>query len=164
MLKLANTGLNNLEASTSLADPMKIVQIALAVREVPFEDIVFVQYPTGADYEDPNKVVPNYDAADQLWAAIEANAQPAAMSDIRWHEELLRVGVRQERLNAVGRCAPDRESTVAVVVRQHHQKGSLATNEKGGRAMAQALAGLGEGETDLADSVERLCAIHYPRE
>jgi LCP family protein required for cell wall assembly len=75
MLKLANTGLNNLEASTSLADPMKIVQIALAVREVPFEDIVFVQYPTGADYEDPNKVVPNYDAADQLWAAIEANAQ-----------------------------------------------------------------------------------------
>lgn len=75
MLKLANTGLNNLEASTSLADPSKIVQIALAVREVPFEDIVFVQYPTGADYEDPNKVVPNYDAADQLWAAIEANAQ-----------------------------------------------------------------------------------------
>ena len=75
MLKLANTGLNNLEASTSLADPMKIVQIALAVKSVPFEDIVFVQYPTGADSADPNKVVPNYEAADELWAAIEANAQ-----------------------------------------------------------------------------------------
>lgn len=76
MLKLANTALSNLEASTSLANnPMTIVQIALAVKEVPFEDIVFVQYPTGADYADPNKVVPNYDAADQLWAAIEANAQ-----------------------------------------------------------------------------------------
>lgn len=76
MLKLANTALNNLEASTSLADnPMTIVQIALAVKEVPFEDIVFVQYPTGADYADPNKVVPDEEAAAALWQAIEANAQ-----------------------------------------------------------------------------------------
>lgn len=76
MLKLANTALSNLEASTSLANnPMTIVQIALAVKEIPFEDIVFVQYPTGADYADPNKVVPNYDAATALWDALEANAQ-----------------------------------------------------------------------------------------
>ena len=76
MLKLANTALSNLKASTSLANnPMTIVQIALAVKEVPFEDIVFVQYPTGADYADPNKVVPNTDAAAALWDAIEANAQ-----------------------------------------------------------------------------------------
>jgi LCP family protein required for cell wall assembly len=75
MLKLANTGLKNLETSTSLADPMKIVQIALAVKSVPFEDIVFVQYPTSTDSDNPNKVVPNYTAADELWAAIAANAQ-----------------------------------------------------------------------------------------
>jgi LCP family protein required for cell wall assembly len=75
MLKLANTGLSNVEASTSLADPMKIVQIALAVKSVPFEDIVFVQYPTNSDPANPNKVVPNYGAADQLWAAIAENAQ-----------------------------------------------------------------------------------------
>ncbi|WP_435749167.1 LCP family protein [Microbacterium sp. PMB16] len=75
MLKLANTGLQNLETSTSLADPMKIVQIALAVKSVPFEDIVFVQYPTNGDPDDRNKVVPNYGAAEELWAAIEANAQ-----------------------------------------------------------------------------------------
>ncbi|QNA91809.1 MULTISPECIES: LCP family protein [unclassified Microbacterium] len=76
MLKLANTALSNLEASTSLANnPMTLVQIALAVKSVPFEDIVFVQYPTGADYSDPNKVVPDYEAADALWEAIAANAQ-----------------------------------------------------------------------------------------
>jgi LCP family protein required for cell wall assembly len=76
MLKLANTALSNLEASTSLANnPMTLVQIALAVKSVPFEDIVFVQYPTGADSADPNKVVPNYEAATALWDAIEANAQ-----------------------------------------------------------------------------------------
>ncbi|MFS0892658.1 LCP family protein [Microbacterium sp. 179-I 3D3 NHS] len=75
MLKLANIGLTNLETSTSLADPMKIVQIALAVKSVPFEDIVFVQYPTVGDSADPNKVVPNQQAASVLWDAIEANAQ-----------------------------------------------------------------------------------------
>ncbi|CAI7624770.1 unnamed protein product [Penicillium discolor] len=75
MLKLANTGIQNLETSTSLADPMMIVQIALAVKSVPFEDIVFVQYPTLTDWNDPNKVVPNEEAAAALWDAIEANAQ-----------------------------------------------------------------------------------------
>ena len=75
MLKLANIGLNNLETSTSLADPMKIVQIALAVKSVPFEDIVFLQYPTNSDSADPNKVVPNQQAASVMWEAIEANAQ-----------------------------------------------------------------------------------------
>ncbi|MFJ2370838.1 LCP family protein [Microbacterium sp. NPDC087665] len=75
VLKLANVGLSNLETSTTLNDPMTIVQIALAVKEVPFEDIVFVQYPNGSDSANPNKVVPNYTAADELFAAIEANAQ-----------------------------------------------------------------------------------------
>ncbi|MEJ1089435.1 LCP family protein [Microbacterium sp. Mu-80] len=75
MLKLADTGLSNIEASTSLADPMKIVQIALAVKSVPFKDIVFVQYPTGADPDNPNKVVPDREAATALWDAISANKQ-----------------------------------------------------------------------------------------
>lgn len=75
MLKLANVGLSNLETSTTLNDPMTIVQIALAVKEVPFEDIVFVQYPTGTDSANANKVVPNYTAAGELFDAIEANAQ-----------------------------------------------------------------------------------------
>ncbi|WP_314645560.1 LCP family protein [uncultured Microbacterium sp.] len=75
MLRLATVGLSNLETSTTLNDPMTIVQIALAVKEVPFEDIVFVQYPSGADSANPNKVVPNYTAAGELFDAIEANAQ-----------------------------------------------------------------------------------------
>lgn len=75
MLKLANTGLSNLEASTSLADPMKIVQIALAVKSVPFEDIVFLQYPTVTDSDNPNKVVANKSAAQTMWDAINENAQ-----------------------------------------------------------------------------------------
>ena len=73
MLKLANVGLSNLETSTTLNDPMTIVQIALAVKEVPFEDIVFVQYPTVTASSDANRVEPNYAAAQVLWDALSAN-------------------------------------------------------------------------------------------
>lgn len=75
MLKLANTGLSNMETSTSLANPTMIAQIALAVKSVPFEDIVFLQYPTGTDSDNPNKVVANKSAAQAMWDAINENAQ-----------------------------------------------------------------------------------------
>lgn len=75
MLRLANTALSNLEASTSLTNPMTIVQIALAVKDVPFEDIVFLQYPTFEDPDDPNKVVGDTESAQMMWDAINANQQ-----------------------------------------------------------------------------------------
>jgi len=75
MLKLATTAIDNLEPSESLADPMKIVQIALALKSVKYEDIVFLQYPTNTDPDDKNRVVPNKSAAQAMWDAINANAQ-----------------------------------------------------------------------------------------
>ncbi|MGP3534008.1 LCP family protein [Microbacterium sp. RD1] len=79
LYKLASTALKNVDPSTSLTNPMTLVQIALAVKNVPFDEIVFVQYPTLTDPADPNKVVPNEPAADALWAAIEAN-QPLELT------------------------------------------------------------------------------------
>ncbi|MGM7668005.1 LCP family protein [Microbacterium sp. A93] len=75
MLRLANTALSNLEASTTLTNPMTIVQVALAVKNVPFEDIVFLQYPTFGDSADPNKVVADSASAELMWDAINANQQ-----------------------------------------------------------------------------------------
>jgi LCP family protein required for cell wall assembly len=75
VLKLADTGLNNLETSTSLANPMTIAQIALAIKDVPFQDFVFVQYPTMYDPADPNRVIPDKRNATILWDAIKANSQ-----------------------------------------------------------------------------------------
>lgn len=75
MLKLANTALSNLEPSTSLTNPMTIVQVALAVKDVPFEDIVFLQYPTYTDSDNPNKVVTNNEASQVMWDAINENQQ-----------------------------------------------------------------------------------------
>ena len=49
------------------------------MKDVPFSEIVFIQYPTFTDSADPNRVVPDYDAADTLWAALAAN-QPLQLS------------------------------------------------------------------------------------
>lgn len=73
MLRLAHVALSNIQPSSSLTNPMTIVQIGLAVKNVPFEDIVFLQYPTFTDPADADKVVPNYDSAELMWEAIEAN-------------------------------------------------------------------------------------------
>ncbi len=73
LYKLATTAVANITPSESLANPMTLVQIALAVKNVPFEEIVFVQYPVSTDPADPNRVVPNEDAAAELWAALAAN-------------------------------------------------------------------------------------------
>lgn len=73
MLRLAHVALSNIQPSSSLTNPMTIVQIGLAVKDVPFEDIVFLQYPTFNDPDDTDRVVPNYESAQLMWEAIEAN-------------------------------------------------------------------------------------------
>ncbi len=55
------------------------MQIASAVKDVPFSEIVFIQYPTYTDPYDANRVVPDSEDADTLWAALAAN-QPLQLS------------------------------------------------------------------------------------
>lgn len=64
--------------SSELANPTRMVQIAMAAKDVPYEDIVFVQYPT--EYtSDFISVLPLTDVADQLFAALRAN-QPITLT------------------------------------------------------------------------------------
>ncbi|WP_438354294.1 LCP family protein [Microbacterium sp. CJ88] len=81
LLKLATTAVDNVTPSQSLANPVTLAQIALAVKSVPFDQIVFVQYPVNTDPADVNRVVPNYTAADELWAALAANQPIVPTSD-----------------------------------------------------------------------------------
>jgi anionic cell wall polymer biosynthesis LytR-Cps2A-Psr (LCP) family protein len=73
LYKLATTAVENITPSKSLTNPLTLVQIALAVKNVPFDEIVFVQYPVLTDPTNANKVVPDTEAADALWAALAAN-------------------------------------------------------------------------------------------
>nr|WP_246286116.1 LCP family protein [Microbacterium pseudoresistens] len=75
LLSLARTALENVTPSKSLTNPVLLVQIALAMKNVPYEDINFLQYPVFTDPDDIDRVVPDYDSADILWAALEANQQ-----------------------------------------------------------------------------------------
>lgn len=72
VLGLANTVVDNIDPSTELGNPVRIAQLALSIKDVPFEDFVFVQYPVFADPDDSDRVIPNYDAAETLWTALAA--------------------------------------------------------------------------------------------
>lgn len=77
LLHLANTAVSQVTTgqivlSSGLANPTRMVQIAMAVKDVAYEDIVFVQYPT--EYAPGGaRVLPITYAADELFAALEAN-------------------------------------------------------------------------------------------
>ena len=83
LLNLANTAVKQVVdkqilLSNSLANPQKMVQIAMALRSVPYADIVFVQYPT-VYAADGLRVQPVTSAADILFAALAAN-QPLQLT------------------------------------------------------------------------------------
>lgn len=85
LLNLATTAIDQVQQqqlvlSQSLANPTLMVQIAMAVKDVPYEDIVFVQYPTAytTDYG-AERVVPVTDAAAVLFAALKEN-KPIALT------------------------------------------------------------------------------------
>ncbi|MWB97298.1 LCP family protein [Agromyces seonyuensis] len=73
LFALARTAADHVEVSTSLADPITMASLALTLREVPLERIVFVQYPVLDSVDAPGKVVPNTELADELVAAIVAD-------------------------------------------------------------------------------------------
>ena len=85
------------------------------------------------------------------------------MTDVGRHEVALRVGADQHPLHALLGGAPDREPPVAVMIVQHHRKGTLALVEERRRAVAQPLARVGQRETDLTDLAQRLGGVGVRR-
>jgi LCP family protein required for cell wall assembly len=79
LFTLASTAMSQMSQgqlllSSGLANPALMVQIAMAIKDIPYEDIVFVQYPTYyVPGDGESLVMPVTDAADALFAAIDAN-------------------------------------------------------------------------------------------
>ena len=130
VLKIANIALSNLEASTTLADPMTIVQLALAVKDVQPADITFIQYPTVTDPENPNRVVPDDSSAATLWAAIAAN-QPVLIT----HQNTVDDGVTVEPStptaapNPSASPVPSPAPTASAVPLSENVRGSTAAQQ-----------------------------------
>ncbi|MBO0981799.1 LCP family protein [Microbacterium sp. SD291] len=86
VLRLANAIADNIVPSESMKDPLRLAQLALALNDVPFSDFVFVQYPNVTDPDDDDKVVPNEQAAEALWAAIKSGQPLQLTGDVATHE------------------------------------------------------------------------------
>ena len=83
LLRLANTVMSNVTPSAKLTSPTLLVQIALAMKDVPLDQVNFVNYPVLDDPDNPGvKVVPDLESADRLWAALAAN-QPIQVTGQR---------------------------------------------------------------------------------
>ncbi|MEJ1088189.1 LCP family protein [Microbacterium sp. Mu-80] len=72
LMRLASVVADNVDPSDTLADPVRMAQLALALNDVPFDDFVFLQYPTLDDPADSGRVVANETAAAPMWEAIIA--------------------------------------------------------------------------------------------
>ncbi|MDN3494865.1 LCP family protein [Planococcus sp. APC 4015] len=79
LFNLATTAISQvtqgqLVLSQSLANPTLMAQIAMAVKNVPYEDIVFVQYPTRyASGDGASRVLPVTESGDILFDALRQN-------------------------------------------------------------------------------------------
>lgn len=79
LLNLANTAVRNIQPSESLADPVRIAQLAFTLKDVPFDDITFVQYPVFDDPTNSAHVISDEESAAVLWDALARNA-PLALT------------------------------------------------------------------------------------
>lgn len=78
---LAKAAISNMTLSNSLNSMDTMVSIAMALKDIPLENVVFIQYPgtTGGEGVYAGKVQPDQAAADAIFAAILAD-QPVGLS------------------------------------------------------------------------------------
>src|SRR2546430_11080430 len=103
--------------------------------------------------EDPGDLV-------AVEAAVEANADPASVPDVRRDIEPLRIGFDEHRLHPVRRSADEREAAVAVVAVPDGRERALVADEERRRAVREPLARLGQAEADLANGGQHLLLGH----
>jgi LCP family protein required for cell wall assembly len=76
---LAKAAASNMQLSDTLENPSTMVQIALALKNINLNNVVFLQYPVYTDPDDVNRVVPNESSAEALTAALLAD-QPIQLT------------------------------------------------------------------------------------
>jgi LCP family protein required for cell wall assembly len=81
LVSLANAAARNIQLSTSLAYPETMVSMALAIKDLDLDRLVFVQYPAVDDPAYPGKVVPAPELAGTMFAKIAADEPFALTAD-----------------------------------------------------------------------------------
>lgn len=91
---IAKVASESVSLSSNLANVNTMISMALTVRNLDLENIQLVQYPVGESPNNPNRVVPVADTAEQLMAAIRADESFSSDPDAR------RVGVEDTTTDA----------------------------------------------------------------
>ncbi|WP_375388423.1 LCP family protein [uncultured Amnibacterium sp.] len=94
LYKLASATADSITLSESLADPDTMVRMAVALKSVDLDRMVFVQYPSAEDPYDANKVVPNTALATTLMDRVQQDAP------IRLDKDALGLSTKLERSKA----------------------------------------------------------------
>ncbi|MEB0002438.1 LCP family protein [Cryobacterium sp. 10I1] len=81
LYSLAKAATGNMVLSDTLTNPTTLVQIALALKDTGLANMVFLQYPTVADPQDVNRVIPQSTGAKIVNAALVAD-QPIVLSGL----------------------------------------------------------------------------------
>jgi LCP family protein required for cell wall assembly len=76
---LAKAAVQNITPSDTLTNPTTLVQIALALKDTGLQNMVFLQYPAVSDPDNPNRVIPDEEAASAVDDAL-VNDQPVALT------------------------------------------------------------------------------------
>lgn len=79
---LANTIADNIDPSDELGNPIRLAQLALSIKNVPFSDFAFLQYPVFEDPDDSDRRVPDLDAATTIWDALRAGQSMQLTGDV----------------------------------------------------------------------------------
>jgi LCP family protein required for cell wall assembly len=74
LYSLAQAAVTNMQLSDTLTQPVTLVSIALAFKNVSLDHVVFLQYPAVSDPADPGRVLPDTTAAATLNSALAADA------------------------------------------------------------------------------------------
>jgi hypothetical protein len=72
---IATAAIKNIQLSSNFANPDTLVSVALVLKDIPLDHMVFVQYPsrTGVGGIYQSKVAPIQEVADALFAVIKAD-------------------------------------------------------------------------------------------
>ena len=81
VLRVAQTTIDAITPTTALANPATIVQLALAVKDMPLEEFTFVKYPVADAPWDKDRLVPLEDDAAILFQAIAENRPLVVQND-----------------------------------------------------------------------------------
>ncbi|MFD1722925.1 LCP family protein [Amnibacterium endophyticum] len=77
LYSLANAAADNVSLSQSLAGLDRMVQMAVTLRSIDLDQMVFVQYPTQADPANSYKVIPNASLATELLDRVHRDQRVA---------------------------------------------------------------------------------------